>query len=176
MDQDIKIVPVTGAIIVKKNIEDLWELLLIRRSAKDHWPFIWEFPRGKCTIDKTLNSCLLREVKEETGLDVVLKRFIDKYEYLADQGTRKSIQFNFLCKMKDENQKIVLSKEHDEFKWVSSVGQVELLVPPEMKRTISKELNVKEQNVTYPSDSKTQTIDEKISSYLSDVFKEIQNG
>ncbi len=174
MPEEIKIVAVSGAIIVRKNSQNMWELLLIRRSPKDNWPFVWEFPRGKCTIDKTLNDCLMREVREETGLDVVLKKFIDKYEYLADdkEGKRKSIQFNFLCKMKNEKQKVNLSFEHDEFKWVSSVGQVELLVPSEMKKTISKVLNVKEQIVTYPSNSKTQNIDEKISSFLENIFGE----
>jgi len=172
MPDKIKIVPVIGAIIVRKNKDGLWELLLIRRAKKDSWGGMWEFPRGKCTIDKTLNECLLREVKEETGLDVVLKKFVDKYEYIANdkEGERKSIQFNFLCKMKDETQEVKLSFEHDQYKWVSSVGQVELLVPSEMKRTISKVLNVPEQIVTYPADSKTQSIDEKVSSFLDSVF------
>jgi len=52
--------------------------------------------------------------------------------------------------LKSPNQKIKLSKEHDQFRWVGSVGEVELLVYPELKKTISKVLNVDEQIVNYP--------------------------
>jgi 8-oxo-dGTP pyrophosphatase MutT (NUDIX family) len=80
-----------------------------------------------------------REVKEETGLDVNLLEYIDKYEYFADNETRKSTQYNYLCSLKGD-QKIKLSKEHSEYKWITSVGEAELLVPSEMKKTISKVL------------------------------------
>ncbi len=167
-----KIIIVSGAVILRKNYEDQWEVLLIQRSSDDNWPFVWEFPRGKCVVDKTLNDCLMREVKEETGLDIVLKKFIDKYEYVVIDENRRSIQYNFLCSMKDSDQEVVLSYEHDDYKWVSSVGQVELLVPNEMKRTISKVLNLSDQIVNYSMDSKTQSIDEKVSSFLERIFED----
>ena len=133
-----KQVPVAAAIIIK-DFNDGPKLLLIRRSKTDTWGMVWEFPRGKCDKgDKTLGDCLKREVKEETGLDVKIVNYIDKYKYVADGGERISTQFNFLCEVIDENQKVQLSHEHDGYKWVSSGGEVELLVPQEMKRVISK--------------------------------------
>jgi 8-oxo-dGTP pyrophosphatase MutT (NUDIX family) len=102
----------------------------------------WEFPRGKCDKgDKTLRECLTREVKEETGLDVKILRYIDKYKYIADGGERISTQYNFLCDVINKNQKVKLSNEHDGFKWVSTGGEVELLVPQEMKRIVSQVFN-----------------------------------
>lgn len=133
-----KHVPVAAAIIIKE-FPDGPKLLLIRRSKTDTWGMVWEFPRGKCDKgDKTLRECLQREVKEETGLDVKVLKYIDKYKYVADGGERISTQYNFLCNVVNVNQKVKLSHEHDGFKWVSSGGEIELLVPQEMKRVLSK--------------------------------------
>lgn len=152
-DQNVtKEVNVSGAVILQTNDEGTKSVLLIQRAHEDNWPDVFEFPRGKCDKgDKNkLEQCLKREVKEETGLDVEILEYIDKYEYLADEGKRKSTQYNFLCKLKNPNQEIKLSKEHQDYKWVQSVGEVELLVPSEMKKTISHVLNQDQQIVNYP--------------------------
>lgn len=153
--QDSKVVKeinVAGAVIVKENDEGTKSVLLILRAHDDHFPDVWEYPRGKCDKgDKNkLRDCLEREVREETGLDINIIKYIDKYEYIADEGARKSTQYNYLCTVKNVNQKIKLSKEHQDFRWVSSVGEVELLVPSEMKKTISQVLNKDYQIVNYP--------------------------
>lgn len=157
----MKLVNVSGAVIIKKSPSGSNLLLLIQRAKKDNWPFVWEFPRGKCDKgdESNLKSCLKREVKEETGLDVEPIKFIDKYEYIADEGKRKSIQHNYLCKLKNENQEIKLSKEHDNYKWIQSFGEVELLVPPEMKKTIAKVFNV-DSSITSPEDNKVEVVEE----------------
>ena len=144
-------VRVAGGVIMKEGENGEKLILLIKRAEDDHYPNFWEFPRGKCDkgVNEKLIPCAKREIKEECGLDVKLIKFIDKFSYLADRGTRKSTQYNFLCKMKDPNQEVKLSKEHDDFKWVQSVGEVELLCLPEIKKTISKILNVEDSIVTY---------------------------
>lgn len=147
-----KEVNVTGAIILRTNDEGTKFVLLIQRAADDHWPLVWETPRGKCdkNDENKLHECLKREVKEETGLDVNIVKFIDKYEYIADEGKRKSTQHNYLCTLKKPEQEVKLSKEHQDYNWVSTVGEIELLVPAEMKKTISRVLNKDEQIVNYP--------------------------
>ena len=165
----IKTVAVAGAVILKKNKDlNVWEVLLIRRTPQDRWPLHWEFPRGKCnSSDKNLNACLEREVKEEVGLDIDIIRFIDKFEYIADQGTRKSVQYNFLCTPKDPNQTVVLGlSEHDMYKWVSSMGEVELLTLPELKKTIVKVLNLNRKLVDYPHTVSSRKIKEMIDHFM----------
>jgi len=165
----IKNIPVAGAVILRKNKDlNVWEILLIRRTPQDRWPLHWEFPRGKCnSSDKNLKDCLMREVKEEVGLDVEIIRFIDKFEYLADGGTRKSVQYNFLCNLKDDKQPVVLGlSEHDIFKWVSSVGEVELLTLPDIKKTIVKVLNINSKLVDYPHTTFTRKIKEMIDQFI----------
>lgn len=160
---------VAAGVIVKKDENDKLQVLLIQRSEDDHFPLYYEFPRGKCDkpIGESLISCAKREIKEETGLDVILIRLIDTFEYIADKGKRKSICHNFLCKMKDENQKIKLSKEHVDYKWISEVGEAELLVLPDQKKTIEKVLNVDRAIVSYPDNKFTKN--NSIEEYLKNL-------
>ena len=153
---------VASAVIIKKGINKENLILLIQRSSEDFWPLYWETPRGKCDkpIGEKLIHCLKREIKEETGLDITPIKFIDKFQYLADKGTRRSTQYNFLCKMKNPKQEIKLSKEHQDYKWISSVGEAELLVLPEIKKTITKVLNLDSGMVEYPEKEITK-IEEK---------------
>jgi mutator protein MutT len=54
------------------------EILFIFRRGK------WDLPKGKLDPGETLESCALREVKEETGIDQLeLKKFllVTKHEY-----------------------------------------------------------------------------------------------
>lgn len=166
-------VNVAGAVITKLGDKGEKLVLLIQRSVKDHWPLHWEIPRGKCddTPAETTIVCLKREVKEETGLDVIPTVFIDKFTYLAASGTRESTQYNYLCKMKDPNQKVVLSKEHQDYKWITSVGEAELMTQPETKKTISKVLDVDERLVDYPTNKFTddETIEEMIDKYIGKI-------
>ena len=164
------IMPVAAGLIIKKGNNGERLLLLIQRAKEDHWPNFWEAPRGKCDKGKneSLIHCLKREVKEETGLDVIPIKEIDTFEYLADKGTRKSICHNFLCGLKDPNQKVKLSKEHQAFKWIQSVGESELLVLPDQKKSIQKAFNEDIPIVSYPENefTKNNTLEE----YLKHLF------
>jgi 8-oxo-dGTP pyrophosphatase MutT (NUDIX family) len=168
------IIPVTGGLIIKEGENGETLLLLIQRSSTDHFPDFYEYPRGKCDkpMGENLIHCLKREIKEETGLDVIPIGEIDTFEYLADGGTRKSICHNFLCRMKDPNQKVKLSKEHQNFQWIQSVGEAEIMVLPDQKKTISKVFNKQLQIVSYPENHFTKN--NSIEEYLNNIQEEEQ--
>jgi len=115
MADEIKVTKKMNAaagVIVKYTDDEKPSILLIQRAADDHWPLHFEFPRGKCDKPKGENiiHCLKREIKEETGLDIKPIELIDIHEYLADEGTRKTTCYNYLCEMKNPKQEIKLSK------------------------------------------------------------------
>ncbi len=163
---------VAAGVIMKIDDDNRKQVLLIQRASDDHWPNHWEFPRGKCDkpIGESLLKCAAREIKEETGLDVEVLTLIDTFEYLADQGKRKSICHNFLCRMKDPNQKIKLSKEHQDSCWISEVGEAEMMVMPDQKKTIEKVLNSDRSMVSYPDNKFTQN--NSIEEYLQWLSRE----
>ena len=77
-------VPVRGAIMLDPTME---KCLLVRGYKKDAG---WGFPRGKLSKDESDHQCAIREVEEETGLDISDKldpsQFIDVQ--LGAQATR----------------------------------------------------------------------------------------
>jgi len=133
-----------AGIVMKEGENGETMILLIQRSADDHWPLHWEFPRGKCDkpVGEDIIKCLKREVKEETGLDVTPIKYIDKFTYLADRGERQTTCYNFLCRMLNPDQKIRLSKEHSDYKFILEVGQAGMLVMPDQRKIIEKALNI----------------------------------
>lgn len=157
-----------GAVIVRRGDGKVQEVLMIQRAKKDHWPLQWEFPRGGCdsNIDDSLRECVKREVKEETGLDVKVLRLIDKVKYVRDGGQKITRCYNYYCNLEYPDQEIRLSHEHEKngYKWVSEVGEVELMASPEQKETIQKVLNDERAIVSYPQHQKTE---ESVDFYLN---------
>jgi mutator protein MutT len=161
-----------AGVIVRMDENDRKQILLIQRSPSDHWPHHWEFPRGKCdhgTAENTI-PCAKREIKEETGLDVEIIGLVDTFQYLADRGQRLTTCYNYMCKLKPENQKVKLSHEHQDYKWISEVGEAELLVLPDQKKTIEKVLSGDRPMVTYPDNDFTQN--NNIEEYLQWLYQE----
>jgi 8-oxo-dGTP pyrophosphatase MutT (NUDIX family) len=162
-----------GAVVLKTNKDNQSSILVIQRSEKDHWPLFFEFPRGGCDkpIGEKLEHCVKREVKEETNLDVEVIKFIDYFDYYSHKYKQMTRCFNYLCKLIDNEQKVLLSKEHVDYQWVGSFGQIELLLLPEQKKTVSKVFNLSKQIVTYPSTNKKKQ--GVIEEYLDILQKEI---
>jgi mutator protein MutT len=102
-------------------INSLQEVLLLRRSSSDNFlPGFWELPGGRMDNGENLVSGLKREVEEETGLQVIPTYPLKAVSYYEDPiYPRESYGVFYLCKVESENQQVVISSEHDEFKWVS---------------------------------------------------------
>jgi len=151
--KDVKVkMNAAAGVIMRYDENDRKQILLIQRAPDDHWPHHWEFPRGKCDNGpaESLVSCSKREIKEETGLKVRVLALIDTFQYLADGGERLTTCYNYLCKLDPPDQEIKLSFEHQDYKWISEVGEAELLVLPDQKKTIAKVLNGDRPLETYP--------------------------
>jgi 8-oxo-dGTP diphosphatase len=66
-------------------------ILLIKR---DTMPFkgYWALPGGRAEPGETVEQTIVREVKEETGLDVAIVRKIGEYH---EQGTQGGIEYDY---------------------------------------------------------------------------------
>ena len=83
-----------GACVVNGNEE----ILLQRRSKEKEE---WGFPGGAMEIGESAQEALIREVKEETGLDVKVDEFIGAYTKFFDEypngDKAQTICFLFKC-------------------------------------------------------------------------------
>lgn len=104
-----------GAVIFFKQ-NSLRQYLLLLSHKGD-----WGFAKGKCEEGEDCRQTAVREIKEETGLDVqfVAESFEQEIHYTFVDEKEKKVEktvFFFLARAKTKE--ITLSSEHTEFKWL----------------------------------------------------------
>lgn len=105
-------VPVTAA------IEKDGKFLLVKRSEKEsNYPGKWLFPGGKVEKQEDALQGLLREIKEETGLEVEDKAAMIRTYWFTRSDGNNSLGFNFVLKWKSGD--VVLGEDLEDFAWVA---------------------------------------------------------
>lgn len=111
MDINVKI----GA---KALIQKDGKFLVLKKAGKGTEDDLgWETPGGHMDHqDESLEECLLREVKEETGVEInilnIFRTFTNK-----DRSTETFVGINYLCEYQSGN--VVLSDEHYDHRWLT---------------------------------------------------------
>lgn len=126
-----------GAIVVKNN-----KALILQRHANEKtYPEMWELPSGKKEFLESVESAVIREVKEEAGLDVTIEGVISVFNYQIEKESeiRDVTQINFLVKTIGE-EKVVLSGEHQAFAWVGKDELEKYFLSKETRGVIMKAL------------------------------------
>ena len=67
-----KIIYVSACVIV--DIDN--RILVATREHKSDFKTYWEFPGGKLNKNETPEDCLIREIKEEVGLNISIKQHL----------------------------------------------------------------------------------------------------
>ena len=89
--------------------------LFLKRSLESSWnPGKWDLPGGKVDEKERFDLALCREVKEETGLPVVLEGVLGAGEY--ETATHRVAQL-ILWGTSPESE-VQLSGEHMDYAWV----------------------------------------------------------
>ncbi len=91
------------------------QLLITKRAQGFHLAGLWEFPGGKVEDGELQKDALIREIKEETNLDIKVGDLF--WEEVADYSMKRVNLFFYDCKLTSENQQ-VQCLEIDDFKWV----------------------------------------------------------
>ena len=111
-------------------------LLLLRSSKEDISPSSWDIPGGGREKGESLAEALVREVREETGIDLSLSKIFSIKKWNMDKGGIRIGGTDFLCVL-DKCQKAVLSAEHVLAQWLS---QEEIMnsgeIPPWLKESV----------------------------------------
>jgi len=115
--------------------EDHSEFLLLRNKRG-----FWGFPQGHKERGENEIQTLQREVQEETGIiDLDIHQYIGKiqYKYFRADGIRseKEVTFYFATTPVRE---VVISNEHEGFKWTTYQDALSLLDHRQLKSIILK--------------------------------------
>lgn len=90
--------------------------LLVRRSDNESMSGTWEFGGGVVEKNEGLEQAVKREMDEETNLSVDIVERGDHYFDEYSKGGNLKLH-PFLLEV-DEDDKVELSHEHDEYKWL----------------------------------------------------------
>jgi 8-oxo-dGTP diphosphatase len=111
-------------------------ILLKRAERMPYKPGTWDLPGGHLALGEDFEECLLREVKEETGLDVAITRLLGVHKVPADPY----LQVFYACQMV-VYQKITLQPgEHTESRWVTLEEMVDLELIPYLQAALRRGL------------------------------------
>ena len=125
-----------GCVIMEKD-----KVLLIQQIEGN-----WGFPKGHMEVGETEVETAIREVKEETNLDVEInenKRYT--VEYITDRNTYKEVVF-FIAKKTSENEKYQES-ELTAMKWMNFDDAMKTITYDNTRKLFSNIL--KEENGFY---------------------------
>jgi nucleoside triphosphatase len=116
--------PTVGALIFNPEGK-----MLLVRSHKFHDKYV--VPGGHIEVGEKMTDALIREAKEETGLDVYDVEFIFFQEFIQDESFWKNMHFiffDFACKT--DSTDVVLNDEAQSYVWVTMEEVLTMNVDP----------------------------------------------
>jgi len=131
-------VVLSGAVYKKDKI-----LIVKRHEDEKILPGMWELPSGRKEPLEDWHKGLVREVEEETGLEVEVVAPINVFNYVIEkEEIRDTTQINFLVKPVDQSQPVKLSEEHCEFTWIENDKINEYNLSENIKQAIAEAFNI----------------------------------
>ena len=117
-----------GAIVINKNNK----ILLVHHNAGH-----WDFPKGHIENRETEEQTAIREVKEETNIDIIIN---NKYRYTTSYSPKENVMKEvvyFLAQNIDEDKKPQL-EEVSEVKWFTFEEAINTITYENSKEILNK--------------------------------------
>jgi 8-oxo-dGTP diphosphatase len=90
-------------------------LVLKRAPVMSYRPGNWDLPGGHLALGESFEDCLLREVKEETALDVAIDRMLGFHSMVSEPY----LQAIYACRLTVFQTVKLRADEHVEHRWVT---------------------------------------------------------
>ncbi|WP_296883537.1 NUDIX domain-containing protein [uncultured Methanobrevibacter sp.] len=117
--------------IIKNNNE----LLVLKRHPKSRTdPEMWELPGGKVESGEFFTDALVREIKEETNLDVSVGDFCEAIQ--NDYSHKRTVQI--MMYLENIEGEVKISDEHTDWKWATLEEIKTLNISTSLKKLLKK--------------------------------------
>lgn len=129
--------PTVGVLIL--NLQG--EIMLVDSHK---WNNKYSIPGGHIELGETAEQTCIREVKEETNLDIYDIKYVLTQECVYDTNFYKKKHFIFLdyIAKTDKTDDIILNEEHEDYIWINPQESLKLSLNPYTKKLIEKYLEV----------------------------------
>lgn len=132
---NIKSILVEAHIVRKRNKE--FEFLLLKRSENQKYPNIWQMVTGKIKKNEKAFLSAIREIKEETNIRVnnlfVVPNVNSFYNFDDDSMNLIPVFVTII----DGKENVMLSDEHQDYKWVRKDEANKLLAWPGQENSVN---------------------------------------
>ena len=105
-----------GALIVN---EDNETLLVKRGFNSKNQVGVWSKPGGAVDMEEKVEDAVIREIKEELGVDIELIKFLGFTNHIIKSENQHWIAFNYLAKIIKGEPQILEPEKIAEIKWFS---------------------------------------------------------
>ena len=96
--------------------------LVTKRSKEETtFPEYWDIPGGLAETGELPREAVIRETKEEVGLDIMPTSVIHEDSNLDKSKNLIFIRLVYLCELKSKIDDIILQEEHSEYKFISTL-------------------------------------------------------
>ena len=115
------------------------EILLVKRADERTWlPGYWELPGGRIEADEQPNQALIREYREETGIEISPPgKPYASYVFDELYEKRRMIEIDYLVKPRSEGVlKVEINDESSEYHWATRNDVETLKIDPRMRESI----------------------------------------
>lgn len=110
------------------------KILVLRRSGTAlSNPGKWDFPGGDLEFGEDAIGGIIREIREETGLEVKNLNLFDVESHINKEGDFW-VTIAYIAKAVSD--KVILSYEHDEFKWLTAEDFLKLESSEKLRRFV----------------------------------------
>ena len=114
-------------------------LTMLRSKTAPSRPLHWDLPGGALKFGEDITKGILREIREETGLKV---RGLKVLDVCSGTNYKKQFRVTICYVTKPVSERVKLSYEHVEFKWIKPKEFLKLRVSPTKKHFIKKFLSL----------------------------------
>ena len=91
------------------------KILITKRPAGFHLAGLWEFPGGKVEAGEKFEDALIREIKEETSLNIFVGKLF--WQESVDYSKKRVHLFFYKCSLNGPSQKVNCN-EIDDYRWL----------------------------------------------------------
>lgn len=101
--------------------------LVTKRSKNETtYPEYWDIPGGLADYGELPKDAIIRETKEEVGLDIIPTKVIHEDSNYDKEKELIFIRLVYLCKLTSDINEIQLQEdEHSEYKFINSLDELE---------------------------------------------------